>query len=343
MATTSLPSTVRAVLQPDVQSTDLKLTELPLQLAREGTEEHLIKVYATAPCAGELLWAKNFPQVMDKDRVAVPCNDLSGIVITAPPTSPFQPGTKIYTRTVAGRTGNARDYTIALTSELAVMPKTTSWEEAASVPLSAFTAYQQLFEHGGLRTPWKDADPAAAKAENAQKRVLITAAAGGVGVWTVQLARAAGVKEIIALVGPDNVDFIKTLGATETINYKEQSLGAWAAVPGQKKADLVIDMLGKQTLADCWFAVRDGGVLLGINEPPEMRKPKENAPKDVRNTFFIMSADGWQLKEIADLIDNGECKPVVDSIWKLEEFKDAFAKLASGHARGKVIIKVAEA
>ncbi|KAJ9633965.1 hypothetical protein H2199_009164 [Coniosporium tulheliwenetii] len=336
MSSTSLPAKIRSVLQPDFQTTDLILTELPIQQAKEGTDEHLIKVYATAPCAGELLWVKNFPAIMQPGKIGVPCYDLSGVVVTAPVNSPFQPGTEVYTRTNAGRTANAREYTIALTSELALKPKNLSWEESASVPLSAFTAYQALFEHGGLKLGWKDE---AGKHENARKRVLITAAAGGVGVWVVQLAKAAGVKEIIAVVGPNNVDFVKSLGATEVINYKQQSLGAWAAA-SNPKVDLVIDMVGGQTLADAWTAVKDGGILLSVNEPPENRKPKENAPKDVTNLFFIMRPEGWQLKEVAELLEKGEVRVVVDSVWKLGEFKEAFARLESGHARGKVIIKI---
>jgi NADPH:quinone reductase-like Zn-dependent oxidoreductase len=78
---------------------------------------------------------------MNADKVYVPCDDLSGIVITGPPNSPFSPGTEIYSSTVAGRTGNAKEHTIALMSELAVKHKILSWEEAASVLLSAVTAY----------------------------------------------------------------------------------------------------------------------------------------------------------------------------------------------------------
>lgn len=336
MASPSLPSKVRAVLQPDIQTTGLILTELPTPQARPGTDEHLIKVHATAPCAGELLWARDYPSIMGPDKIGVPCYDLSGVVITAPASSPFQPGTEIYTRTNAGRTGNARDYTIALTSELAVKPKNLSWEEAASVPLSAFTAYQALFEHGGLKLGWQD-EPG--KLENARKRLLVTAAAGGVGVWVVQLARAAGVKDIVAVVGPHNVDFVKSLGASEVINYREQSLGEWAA-GGNSKADLVVDMVGKQTLADAWTAVKAGGVLLSVNEPPENRRPKEDAPKDVTNYFFIMKPEGWQLNHVTRLLEKGEARAIVDSIWRLEEFKEAFARVEGGHTRGKVIIKV---
>lgn len=338
MSSITIPSTTRAVFQPDIQSTNLILTTLPLKPATPNTSEHLIKVYATSPCSGELLWAKNFPSIMEPDRVAIPCNDLSGIVVTAPVDSPFQPGTEIYTRTPAARTGNARDFTIALTSELAFKPKNLTWAEAASVPLSAFTAYQALFTQGGLALGWKDP---AGKAENARKRVLVDAGAGGVGVWIVQLAKAAGVKEIIASVGPENVDFVKSLGATTAINYRQQSLGAYIKNGGER-VDLAIDMLGGKTLADCWTAVKEGGTLVSIREPPVGQKPTEGVEKDITHLFFIMEPYGWQLKDVADLLEKGEAKAIVDSIFKLEQFKEAFNRLDTGHPRGKVIITVTE-
>jgi NADPH:quinone reductase-like Zn-dependent oxidoreductase len=103
-----------------------------------------------------------------------------------------------------------------------------------------------LFEHGGIKLSWKDE---AGRAENARKRLLVTAGAGGVGVWVIQLAKAGGVKDIVAIVGRNNVEFVKSLGATEVINYRQQSLGAWAAT-GNAKVNLVVDMLGKQTPDD---------------------------------------------------------------------------------------------
>jgi len=142
------------------------------------------------------------------------------------------------------------------------------------------------------------------------------------------------------VTGPSNVEFVKSLGALEVVNYREESLGKWAE--GKAKVDLVVDMIGDQTLADAWTVVRDGGILLSIKEPPEGRKPKENAPKDVTNYFFIMKPEGWQLTEVTKLLEGGELKAIVDSVWKLEEFKEAFKKLDSGHARGKIIIQIKE-
>jgi len=271
------------------------------------------------------------------DHDFVPCFDLSGVVVAAPTESPFRPGTEVYTRTAATRTGNAREYSIALTSELALKPKNLSWEEAASVPLSAFTAYQALFIHGGLERGWNDAK---SREQNAKKRVLFSAAAGGVGVWLVQLARAAGVKDIIGIVGPKNVDFVRDLGATEVIDYRQQNLGDW--VTKNEKVDLVVDLVGGSTLEDSWRAVKDGGILLSIFQPPNMCRPTDGISTDITAKFFIMESDGWQLNEVRDLLEAGTVKPVVDSVWKMDEFKDAFARVDSGHSRGKVIIQIQE-
>jgi NADPH:quinone reductase-like Zn-dependent oxidoreductase len=260
----------------------------------------------------------------------VPCFDLAGVVVAAPPNSPFPTGTEVYTRTSARRTGNAREYTIALTSELAVKPKNLSWEEAASVPLSAFTAYQALFVHGDidLKNP----------AKNANKRLLITAASGGVGVWLVQLAKVAGVKDIIGISGPDNVEFVKELGATDVLNYREQDLGVWAKE--NEKVDVVIDLLGGATLEKAWRAVKKGGLIVGITQPPIMCKPTDGVAEEISDKFFIMEPDGWQLDDVRSFLEAGTVKPVVDSVWSLEMFKDAFARVAGGHSRGKVMIKV---
>lgn len=157
------------------------------------------------------------------------------------------------------------------------------------------------------------------------KIVLVDAGAGGVGVWVVQLARAASVKEIVAIVGPDNIDFVKSLGATKVINYRQQSLGDFIKADGEK-VDLAIDM-------DCWTAVKEGGTLVSIREPPSGQKPVEGVEKDIKDLFFIMEPYGWQLKDVADLLETGEARAIVDSIYKLEQFKETFARLDTGHAR----------
>ncbi|KAI4249223.1 MAG: hypothetical protein L6R40_000681 [Gallowayella cf. fulva] len=298
-------------------------------------DDHLIHVKAIAPCTNELDWVFLFPDALlseNPEKQIIPCYDVAGTVITAPPASPFQPGDDIYARTYPSRPGNYREYTIGRTSEMALIPQTTSWVEAASVPMSAVTAWQALFEHAGLH--------ALDSPDSKGKRVLVTAAAGGCGVWLVQLASIAGLAVIAQIGNKENDKLIRELGASETINYRTTSLKEWAET--NEPVDIVVDCKGATTLEEAWYCVKDQGSLISIVEPPEERRPKELKAKELKNEFFIMYPSGQQLGEISKLIEGGRCRAVVDSVWAFEEFEAAFAKLNGGHARGKIVIRVAD-
>lgn len=200
------------------------------------------------------------------------------------------------------------------------------------MPLSALSAWQALFEHGGVN----GLDDATAKG----KRVLVTAAAGGVGVWLVQLARIAGLQVVAQIGSPENDKLVRELGASETVNYKTTSLKEWARKEGP--VDIVFDLVGGKTLEEAWFCVKDGGALVSIVEPTEPRRPDGLETKDVKDLFFAMEPNGEQLGKISKLLSEGKCRPVVDSVWDLEEYEKAFERLNGGHARGKVVIKVAK-
>jgi NADPH:quinone reductase-like Zn-dependent oxidoreductase len=134
----------------------------------------------------------------------------------------------------------------------------------------------------------------------------------------------------VAQIGsPENDKFVRDFGASETVNYKTTSLKEWARKEGK-------------TLEEAWFCVKDGGALVSIVEPTEPRRPDGLETKDVKNLFFIMEPNGEQLGKISKLLSEGKCRPVVDSVWDLEEYQKAFERLDSGHARGKVVIKVAK-
>lgn len=307
----------------------------PLPVPDHSKTDHLIHVKTTALCARELAWPSEFPDAIyaeNPEKLITPGYDLAGTVVTAPPSSPFHPGDEIFARTLPSRPGNCREYTIARTGEMALRPRKLSWVETATVPLSAITAWQALFEYAGVRGL---DDPT-----SAGKRVLVDAAAGGVGVWLVQLARIAGLHVVAQIGSAENDKFVRELGASETVDYKTESLKAWAERGGQ--VDIVVDSLGGKTLEDAWFAVKDGGALIGIFEPPEGRRPVELKGKVVKNNFFIMKPNGEQLAVISKLLDEGQCKPVVDSVWNFEDYAKAFEKLDEGHAKGKVVIKVTE-
>ncbi|KAK6611367.1 quinone oxidoreductase-like chloroplastic protein [Botrytis cinerea] len=311
-----LPQTIKALLQPDIHSPKLILATIPTPVATPGTTEHLIHVHSTSPCAGELTWTANIsayasllPTLSPSSvtaKLQIPCYDLSGTVVTAPPNSPFPPGTEIHTRTSFARSGNARAYTIALTSELARKPSNLSWEEAASVPLSAFTAWQAL---GG--------DAASAVCEG-----------GGIG-------------EVIGVCSAGNAEMVRGLGADEVLDYGREGVEAWGKRT-RRKVDLVVDLLGGESLAQAWKVVKKGGRVVSIKEDPNAKKPADGVADDVEGKFFVMEPEGWQLEETAKLIEKGQVKPTVDSVWPLRDFAKAFAIVEGGHSRGKVIINVSE-
>ncbi|EPS37762.1 hypothetical protein H072_8569 [Dactylellina haptotyla CBS 200.50] len=330
----TLPQTIRSLSQPDPLKAEVILTHVPLPTIN-SPDEHLIRVHATSPCAGELGWP-TFAGDNFGDEI-VPCYDLSGTVVDAPQDSQFPVGTEIWGRTAVSHPGNARDYAVAHARELAVRPSSIDAISAASVPLSAITAVQALFDKGGI--VGLDADEEARKA-NASKRVLIIAASGGVGVWLLQLAREAGVGGIVGVCGPSKVELVKKLGATETIDYSVQSLNQWIGEDESRKVDLVIDCKGGDSLSQAWNCVKDGGKLLSIVEPTEKRKPEGCEAKDVTNYFFIMDPKGSDLTEVARLFDEGKVETVIDSVFTLEEYKEAFARLDSGRSKGKVLIKL---
>ena len=313
------------------------LADHPVPVAQPDSQDHLIRMHAAGLCARELTWPKYFPPT-NPDRELVPAYDLAGTVVAAPPSSPFQPGAEVYARTNYHlRAGCASDYAIAVTSELALKPKNLSWTEAASVSLSALTAWQALFVQAGLAA---EVGGAASSNRNSGKRVLITAAAGGVGVWVVQLARLAGL-EVIGTCGPDNMAFVRELGAMEVINYRTTKLTDWASEEAGRKVDVVIDCVGGQTLEDCWACVRDGGVLISIFQPPDEKKPA-GLIKDVKSLFFIMEPNGEQLSKITALLEMGKCRPVLDSVWRLKDFEKAYARVDGGHAKGKVVLRISD-
>lgn len=298
-------------------------------------DDHLIQVEAIALCARELEWPFLFPGALlsdNPDKQIIPGYDVAGTVITAPPASPFQPGDEVYARTYPARPGNYREYSIGRTLEMAPKPQKLSWAEAASVPMSAVTAWQALYEHAGVAGP---GDPSSER-----KRMLITAAAGGCGVWIVQLAKIAGLEVIAQIGSPQNDRFIKELGAAETVNYRTTSLKEWAKA--NEPVDVVIDCIGGKTLEEAWYCIKDHGSLISIVEPPEGKRPEELKAKEVKNEFFIMYPSGQQLGEISKLIEQGRCQAVVDSVRAFSEFKGAFEKLDGGHARGKVVVKIAQ-
>lgn len=327
----SIPTSARALLQRDPNSQNLDLVNLSVPQI-SALNEILIRVHALALCKGELLWPRDYPPPDPSSKTLIPGWDVAGTVVATHPssTAEFKVGDEVYARTNYYRGGCARDYAIALTDELALRPKNSSWAESAATALSAQTAWQALFVHAGL--PHIDNPNSAAG-----KRVLVTAASGGVGTWLVQLAKLAGAT-VVGTCGPDNIDFVRGLGADEVLDYHVVDFRA-RSENHEKLFDVVIDCAGGNSLADAWFVVKEEGVLVSIVQPPESVRPIGMKGKEhVKNLFFIMQPVAAQLRQITKLIEEGKCRPVVDSVGAFEDYERAWERVEGGHARGKVVL-----
>jgi NADPH:quinone reductase-like Zn-dependent oxidoreductase len=326
----SVPSTTLTILHNASDHT-LKLTShaTPVPLL----SQYLISVKATTFTAGELLWPE--PNSLSDP---IPGFDIAGTILQIPTVPPapnqtyFALGTRVYGLTSFSRRANARGISIAEHDELAPIPAGLDFPVAASIPLSALTAWQVLFKHGEL-IPREGA--------NTGKRVLVTAAAGGVGVWVVQIAAWAGA-HVTGIAGAGNAELVRQLGASEVLDYKTTSIKEWVAADARRQFDLVLDAVGAKALPEYWTAVKTGGILESIVQPPESLKPSEGVNDDVKGLFFIVEPNGQELETLGQLVQQKKIRPMVDSVWRFEDFQKAWKRVLDGHVSGKVVLQVSE-
>jgi len=286
-----------------------------------GPGEVLVRVYATGVIANELRWNETYETEAGSPRVLpIPGRDLSGVVEeVGPGVTTLTKGAEVFAMIGYGRDGAEAEYTIALPGELAPKPRPLDHVQAAAVPLTALTAWQALFDHASLV---------------AGQTVLIHGAAGGVGVFAVQLARWAGA-HIIATASARNRDFLRELGANEIIDYTTTRFEEVV-----HEVDLVFNLVEGDTLQRSWQVVKPGGVLVSVVTPP----PPADVLKehDVRFVWFVVEPNREQLIQIGALIDAGQIRPIIDTVLPLDQARQAYEQGAKGHTRGKIVLRVVE-
>ncbi|KAH0829596.1 hypothetical protein AYO21_07559 [Fonsecaea monophora] len=325
---------MRALLHNQKKQTlSLASTALPTP----SSTQYLIKSHAVALTAGELLWPR--PEEL---TISTPGVEFVAEVVSSPSSgSKFKPGDEVYGRVTYPQAGAARQYSVSDDSELALRPKNLSVNEAATMPVGALTAWQALFEQFKLTPPTLNS----VRAPIEQQRILITNASGGVGIWAVQLAKLIGLY-VIGTTGPNNIDFVRSLGADEVLDYRTTNIRSWAEEdPATRKVDFVFDCIGLSSLDQAWHAVKRGGQLLTIVPPADMQwkfllDTPAGVDESVTGKFFVMHPSGEQLGRITELAEQGRVRPVVDSVFKLDQFEKAFERLGSGRTRGKVVLRI---
>lgn len=204
----------------------------------------------------------------------------------------------------------------AVVVPLAPMPKSWNFDQAATLSGGATTAWTALFEDGNVQPG---------------QHVLIHAAAGGVGLFAVQFAKWKGAI-VTATCSTANVDFVRSLGADEVIDYTKTPLEEIG-----QKLDFVLDAVGGETQVRSMRLLKPGGTLISIYEPPSADLAAELGVRAMMNAALPNSQ---HLRAIVDLIDQGHIKTAIRQCFTLEEAPAAHALVETGHGRGRVILHI---
>lgn len=243
--------------------------------------------------------------------------DVSGVVLeVGDQVTKFKKGDDVFSRPNSMQAGTIAEYTMVKEEELALKPANITHQEAASVPLVGLTAWQALVAKGNLQKGQK---------------VLIHAGSGGVGTLAIQMAKHLGA-EVATTTSAKNFELVKNLGADVVIDYKTQKFEEELS-----DYDLVLDMLGGETLEKSFKVLKKGGRLVSIKG----RDTKGLAGQyGVSFEAFFMWSSGEMLSQLAHLINDGVLKPVIDRTYPIDQTQEAYDYLQSGRAKGKIVIQV---
>ncbi len=249
----------------------------------------------------------------------VPGQEVAGVVEAAGDGAGVQPGERVYASLFPAGGGFA-ELALASADRLAPMPGRASFQEAAGLVIGGGTAYEGLVDRGRLQ---------------AGETVLITAAAGGVGSATVQIAAALGAHPL-GVASPGNHDYLRGLGASAVFDYQAAD---WvqqvrAAVPGG--VDLLLDCAGGQTRDQAIGAVRDGGRVISI----VLQGPPVQLERGITGESFAAHG-GWErLEALSRLVDAGTLGPQVEAVLPLDQAREALTRVAGQHTRGKIVLQI---
>jgi NADPH:quinone reductase-like Zn-dependent oxidoreductase len=283
---------------------------------RPGPGELLIRVAAAGVILTELSWYPTLHRPSGEARTAaVPAHEFSGVVAAVgQDVGDLAVGHEVFGMNDWYCDGALAEYCVAPYFALAAKPPRLTHAEAASVPISALTAWQGLFDRAKVRHG---------------ERVLIHGGAGAVGSYAVQLARIRGA-HVVATASDRNRGFVTGLGAGEVIDYQASRLE-----DSVKDVDVVFDTVGGETLERSWSVLKPAGRLVTVASAAA-----ESADPRVKQAFFIVRPNQHELAEIGALLDAGLLRPIVDAVIPLSQAPAAYAGKVQRQGRGKLVVTV---
>jgi NADPH:quinone reductase-like Zn-dependent oxidoreductase len=212
--------------------------------------------------------------------------------------------------------GSYAEYAVAAPNESVKKPGGLDHLHAGSIGVAALTAWQAVFDNGELRSG---------------QRVLIHGGAGGVGHYGVQFAAAAGA-EVVATASAQDLEFVRSLGATQVIDYKAQRFEDEI-----RDIDLVIDLVAGETRKRSWKVLKPNGLMVSTLGEPEI---PDDAPKGARSRGMVVKTKADQLSEIGNRAATGKLRIEISKVFQLSDPANAHEFLEHGHFRGKIVFAV---
>ena len=235
---------------------------------------------------------------------------------------------KVGDEVYGGRTGAFAEY-VSVVNAVVRKPVNISFEEAAAIPTAAVTALQGLRDYGKI----KPGD-----------QVLINGAAGGVGTFAVQIAKALGA-EVTGVTSTKNIEMIRSIGADHVIDYTKDDF-----TKNGKQYDILLDIAGSRTWKEYKRVLKPKAnfVIVGGQKDNKWIGPLANTLRlkivamgsSQQVAFFIANFTREDLNLLREMVEAGKIKPVVEKVYPLEQAVDAMKYLATGHARGKIVLKI---
>src|SRR5437868_13388777 len=245
--------------------------------------------------------------------------DIAGVVEkTGANAKKFKAGDAVYSYLSVMRGGGYAEFAVAKESETALKPRNINFVEAAAVPLAATTAWQALVD--------------TAKIDKGQT-VLIHGGSGGVGSFAIPIAKAHGAK-VIATASTAHQDLLKQLGVDQAIDYTKQKFEEIA-----KDVDVVLDSVGKDTLARSYGVVKKGGFIATLVARLDQAELDKHG---IRGASIGANPDAKVLEELTKLIEARKMTPIVSQTFPLAEASKAHQQIETHHTLGKIVLKVAE-
>lgn len=236
----------------------------------------------------------------------------------------LKPGDEVY----GGRNGAFAEY-VSVINAVVRKPVNLTFEEAAAVPTAGITALQGLRDHGKVKPGDK---------------VLVNGAAGGVGTFAVQIAKALGA-EVTGVTSTKNMELVRSLGADHVVDYTKDDFTRTG-----KQYDLIFDIAGSRTWKEYKRVLKPNAIFVIVGAPKgnkvlgplarifNLKLASIGASQKI--SFFIAQFNRPDLDILREMIESGKVKPIIEKVYPLANVVEAMTHLGTGHARGKIVLKV---